>query len=101
MTSVSYECTAYTTKVRWRIEKFSAVASRDDPDVIKSSNFSLYKSRLQFFLQFEPVNQEEDGSKEHSALYLMPQNLDNEKSVDLKWAMWIENLDAKKISYHG
>lgn len=96
MLSVKYKCNQYVTEIRWKVEDFLAFAPCDDPNRrLRSEDFSLYKSRLKFHLVFDPTNAQEQGSKQHSSLYLMPRYLDNQESVTLKWAFWLENLDGK------
>lgn len=99
MLIVEHLCTSFTTTVRWKIENFSDVASRDDPEkkFLLSEEFSLFKSRLRFYLRFYPINLTERGNKDYSSIYLRPQDLDNEKSVKLNVKFWVENTSKRRI----
>jgi hypothetical protein len=98
MTTVEYTCHDYVTTVKWRIGNFIDAATRDDKrKFLCSEEFSLYKSRMRFILEFYPITRDDIKLKDSSAVYLMPKHLDNEKSVELSYKFWMENKDGQQL----
>lgn len=95
--TTEHYCDQVSTIFKLKIENFLTHASRENPCArLDSDDFSLYKSRLRFYLSFVPTSRENDF-KDFSSLFLIPENLDGEDVVYLKYKFWIENKEGKKI----
>lgn len=96
MCSIEHHCTEVISLFRWPIHNFARKTILDDPMAyLESEDFTLFQSRLTFFLQFWPT----DGKDSiYSNLLLLPRYLDNYSSVQLQFKFYLENAKGDRVN---
>jgi len=85
------------TIFKWRIEKFSKTASRNDPTKELISPYFELNRDVKLLLVFHPTSIQPDGDKDYCSVYLYAKVVGKGKSVNLDYFLWLENIDGERL----